>query len=102
MVPTLEMKEGQNVRIRHPGGHPKGPRGGPQPWPSKLPRQLEVVLGGSMSASRTSSTKGQKFGPLRGHVADSTVPDLIYENLWEHLRVANLFPDEICKNKTRV
>uniref|UniRef100_M1DRP6 Uncharacterized protein n=1 Tax=Solanum tuberosum TaxID=4113 RepID=M1DRP6_SOLTU len=72
---------GQNVRIQRPGGHPKGPRGGPQPWPSKLPRQLEVLFGGSMSASRTSSTKGQEFGPLLGHVADSTVSDLIYEKL---------------------
>ncbi|WMV41846.1 hypothetical protein MTR67_035231, partial [Solanum verrucosum] len=44
-----------------PGGHPKGPRGGPQPCLSKLPRQLEVVLEGSISASRTSSTKGQNF-----------------------------------------
>ncbi|WMV32830.1 hypothetical protein MTR67_026215 [Solanum verrucosum] len=30
-----------------------------------------------MSASRTSSTKGQMFGPHRGHVADSTVSNLI-------------------------
>ncbi|WMV08877.1 hypothetical protein MTR67_002262 [Solanum verrucosum] len=28
--------------------------------------------------------------------------NLIFRNLWEHLRVANLFPDEICKNKTQV
>ncbi|WMV08878.1 hypothetical protein MTR67_002263 [Solanum verrucosum] len=27
---------------------------------------------------------------------------LISRNLWEHLRVANLFPDEICENKTQV
>jgi len=64
-----------------PGGHPKGPRGGPQPWPSKLLRQLEVVLGGSMSASRTSSTKGQMFGPHCGHVAESIVSNLISKKL---------------------
>ncbi|WMV45934.1 hypothetical protein MTR67_039319, partial [Solanum verrucosum] len=28
--------------------------------------------------------------------------NLIFENLWEHLRVADLFPDEICENKTQV
>ncbi|KAH0706508.1 hypothetical protein KY289_011584 [Solanum tuberosum] len=75
------LMSGQNVWIRLPGGHPKGPRGGPQPWPSKVPRQLEIVLGGSMSASRTSSTKGQKFGPCRGHVVDSIVLDLISRKL---------------------
>uniref|UniRef100_M1DVZ6 Integrase core domain containing protein n=1 Tax=Solanum tuberosum TaxID=4113 RepID=M1DVZ6_SOLTU len=43
-----------------PWDHPKGPEEDPNPWPSKLPRQLEVVYGGSGSASRTCSTKGQK------------------------------------------
>ncbi|WMV45616.1 hypothetical protein MTR67_039001 [Solanum verrucosum] len=28
--------------------------------------------------------------------------NLISRNLWEHPRVAELFPDEICKNKTQV
>ncbi|WMV08683.1 hypothetical protein MTR67_002068 [Solanum verrucosum] len=28
--------------------------------------------------------------------------NLISRNLWEHLRVADLFPDEICENKTQV
>ncbi|WMV45749.1 hypothetical protein MTR67_039134 [Solanum verrucosum] len=28
--------------------------------------------------------------------------NLISRNLWEHLRVADLFPDETCKNKTQV
>ncbi|WMV50070.1 hypothetical protein MTR67_043455 [Solanum verrucosum] len=28
--------------------------------------------------------------------------NLISRNLWEHLRVADLFHDEICKNKTQV
>uniref|UniRef100_M1DKK7 Polyprotein protein n=1 Tax=Solanum tuberosum TaxID=4113 RepID=M1DKK7_SOLTU len=79
--PDILRRMGQNVRIRHPGGHPKCPQGGPQPWPSKLPRQLEVVLGGSMSAPWTSSTKGQKFGPRRRHVVDSIVSNLISRKL---------------------
>ncbi|WMV33718.1 hypothetical protein MTR67_027103 [Solanum verrucosum] len=28
--------------------------------------------------------------------------NLISRNLWEHLRVADLFPDEICENKSQV
>ncbi|WMV58078.1 hypothetical protein MTR67_051463 [Solanum verrucosum] len=27
---------------------------------------------------------------------------LISKNLWEHLHIAVLFPDEICENKTQV
>ncbi|WMV13584.1 hypothetical protein MTR67_006969 [Solanum verrucosum] len=34
-----------------------------------------------MSASRTSSTKGKMFDPRRGHVADSTVSNLICRKL---------------------
>uniref|UniRef100_M1DCU7 Uncharacterized protein n=1 Tax=Solanum tuberosum TaxID=4113 RepID=M1DCU7_SOLTU len=77
LVSPIPYDQDFKSAIRPPGGHPKGTRGGPQPWPSKLPRQLEVVLGGSISASRTSSTKGQKFGPRRRHVADSIVSNLI-------------------------
>lgn len=28
--------------------------------------------------------------------------NLISRNLWKHLRVANLFPEEICEHKTQV
>ncbi|WMV25076.1 hypothetical protein MTR67_018461 [Solanum verrucosum] len=28
--------------------------------------------------------------------------NLISRNLWEHLRIADLFPNEICENKTQV
>ncbi|WMV14029.1 hypothetical protein MTR67_007414 [Solanum verrucosum] len=55
-----------------PRDHPKGPRGRPPPLAKKQPRQLEVAHGGTMSASRTCSTKGQTLGPRRGHVADSS------------------------------
>ncbi|WMV29877.1 hypothetical protein MTR67_023262, partial [Solanum verrucosum] len=60
-------------RVRLPGTTLRVPEEDPNPWPNKLPRQLEVAHRGSMSTSRTSSTKGQRFGLRRGHVDDSTV-----------------------------
>ncbi|WMV08899.1 hypothetical protein MTR67_002284 [Solanum verrucosum] len=44
-----------------PGGHPKGPQGGPLTLgQTSCQGSLKNVHGGSMSVSRTSSTKGQK------------------------------------------
>uniref|UniRef100_M1DT43 Ulp1 protease family, C-terminal catalytic domain containing protein n=1 Tax=Solanum tuberosum TaxID=4113 RepID=M1DT43_SOLTU len=64
---------GQKARVRFPGTTLRVPEKDPNPWPNKLPRQLENAHGGSMSASRTSSTIGQIFGQRRGHVMDSVV-----------------------------
>ncbi|WMV45590.1 hypothetical protein MTR67_038975 [Solanum verrucosum] len=47
------------------------PEEDPNPWPNKL--LLQNAHGGSMSASRTSSTTDQKFSPRRGRIADSSV-----------------------------
>lgn len=55
-----------------------------------------------MSASRTSSTKGQMFGPRRGHVADSTVSDLIYEKICGNTSaLRTCFPTKSAKIKLK-
>ncbi|WMV08995.1 hypothetical protein MTR67_002380 [Solanum verrucosum] len=48
-----------------------------------------------MSASRTSSTIGQKFWSASRTLLSR---NLISKNFWEHSHVADLFPDEICEN----
>uniref|UniRef100_M1DFN8 Uncharacterized protein n=1 Tax=Solanum tuberosum TaxID=4113 RepID=M1DFN8_SOLTU len=76
-----EGPRGQNVRVRLPGTTLKVPEEDPNLWPSKLPRQLEVFLGGT--ASRSSSTYGQKVAPHRGDTTDSIVSKLISRKLVE-------------------
>uniref|UniRef100_M1DYV2 Uncharacterized protein n=1 Tax=Solanum tuberosum TaxID=4113 RepID=M1DYV2_SOLTU len=49
-----------------PRDQPKGPRGGPNLGQASCLGSLKNANGGSMSASRTSSTTGQIFGPHRG------------------------------------
>uniref|UniRef100_M1DD42 Uncharacterized protein n=1 Tax=Solanum tuberosum TaxID=4113 RepID=M1DD42_SOLTU len=66
------LYQGQNVWVRLPGTILRVPKEDPNPWPNKLPRQLENAHRESMSASRTSSTIGQKFGPHHGRVTDSS------------------------------
>ncbi|WMV33509.1 hypothetical protein MTR67_026894, partial [Solanum verrucosum] len=84
-------------RVRLPGTTLRVPEEDPNPWPNKLPRQLENAHGGSMFVSQTSSTIGQILG-----VADSSASKFNFQKLVGTPRVADLFPDEICENKTQV
>ncbi|WMV24974.1 hypothetical protein MTR67_018359, partial [Solanum verrucosum] len=47
-------------RVKLPGTTLRVPEDDPNPWLNKLPRHLKNTLGGSMSTSWTSSTKGEK------------------------------------------
>ncbi|WMV13653.1 hypothetical protein MTR67_007038 [Solanum verrucosum] len=76
-----EVSNGQNDRVRLLGTTLRVPEENPKPWPNKLPRQLENVHGGSMSAWKTSSTKGQKFGLRRGLVANSSISKFNFQNM---------------------
>uniref|UniRef100_M1DAC9 Uncharacterized protein n=1 Tax=Solanum tuberosum TaxID=4113 RepID=M1DAC9_SOLTU len=78
---TVGPSTGQNVWVRLRWTTLRVLEEDPNPWPNKLPRLLEVAHGGSMSASRTSSTKGQKFGLRRGQVADSTVSKFNFQKV---------------------
>ncbi|WMV13513.1 hypothetical protein MTR67_006898 [Solanum verrucosum] len=76
-----ESTKGQNVGVRLPETTLRVLEEDPNPLSNKLPRQVENVLGGSMFASRTSSTKGQMFGPRRGLIADSSVSKFNFQKL---------------------
>ncbi|WMV24493.1 hypothetical protein MTR67_017878 [Solanum verrucosum] len=77
----MSSSMGQKVWVRLPETTLSVLEEDPKPWPNKLPRQLEVAHGGNMSASRTSSTNGQKFGPRRGRVADSSASKFNFKKL---------------------
>ncbi|WMV45886.1 hypothetical protein MTR67_039271 [Solanum verrucosum] len=80
--------------------HLKGPEGGPQPLPSKLPRLLENVHG--TCPRRGLAPPWAKLLVCVPDVSRTLLSqNLISRNLWEHLRVEDLFPDEICENKTQ-
>ena len=63
---------------------------------------LKLCLEGACPHRGLAPPRAKKW--LRVAETPWTLLSQIYfpENLWEHLRVAKLFPDEICKNKTQV
>uniref|UniRef100_M1DS71 Uncharacterized protein n=1 Tax=Solanum tuberosum TaxID=4113 RepID=M1DS71_SOLTU len=64
-----------------PGATLKDPEEDPNIGQASCQGSLRNAHGGSMSASRTSPTIGQKFGTRREHVADSTVSEFNFYKL---------------------